>query len=450
MGSQRGFKRRIGARVCAVLPLLLSTVNAFAGDAATDDRALLAPLERKTVVRLAVARSPNVKAGVQRGRALRAEARAQGSLPAPEAMAQVWQVPLARPYALNEQMIMIGVHQTLPAPGSLGAREEAQVQRANAEDLMAGERAREVAREASHAYADYLGATDRHRVHREHLVVASRVVDVAQSRHDAGGSLTDVTQADLEKARMEADVITDRTLIDSARARLNALLSRPADAPLGPPVAEPVGVPAWSTDRLVSKARQDRPEIRAAVSEREARRLEARAADREASWPSFRVGAFYFAPTSSMPEHGYGFDAAMSLPWLWGAAGAQRDAASESFVAASTSVQGARIPVDAEVVTADANVRSAAFRLDVLTRRALPASQRAFDAAWSGYTSGKTDALTILVARRGVVDVESDIVAARTSLDHAFADLDAAVGVDVPRRPVTLEDTTAATGARHE
>jgi outer membrane protein, heavy metal efflux system len=409
---------------------------------ASDDRALAGNVERAAVARIAVARSPSVRAGVQRAHAMRIAGEAGGRLPAPEAMAQVWQVPLARPYALNEQMIMFGVHQTLPAPGALGAREEAQDQQARVEEIMADDRAREITRDASHAFADYLGATERHRVHREHLLVATRVLDLAQARHETGGPLTDVTQADLELARMEADVITDRTLVDSARARINALLSRDAAAPLGAPIAEGAGVPAWTTAALLAKARATRPEIRAAGAQREARRLEARAADREATWPTLRVGALYFAPTSSAPAHGYGFDAAVSLPWLWGAARKQSEAADASVVAAVTHAGGTRIPVDVEVVSAEANARSAALRLDVLERRALPASRRAFDAAWSGYASARTDALTVLAARRGVVDVESDMVAARSALDHAFADLDAAVGVAVPRRAVAPSETS--------
>ena len=448
MDRTPAFGRACATFVIATL-LLVFPSEAAAQSAPPEDRALTGTLERATVVRLAVARSPAVRAGGQRARAMRLAGEAAGSLPPPEAMVQVWQVPLSRPYALNEQMLMLGVHQTIPAPGALSARDGAQEQLAHVEGLMADDQAREVARDASHAFAEYLGATERHRIHREHLVVAARVLDVAQGRHEAGGALTDVTQADAELARMEADVVTDRTLVEGARARLNARLSRDPSAPLGAPVDEGAGIPAWPTAVLVAKARAARPEARAAAAQSEARKLEARAADREATWPTFRVGALYFAPTSAMPVHGYGFDAAISLPWLWGAARSQSAAADASVVASVTNVEATRIPIDEEVVTAEANARSAAFRLDVLQQRALPASRRAFDAAWSGYTSGRTDALTILAARRGV-DVESDVVAARVALGHAFADLDAAVGVPVPRRPVTPADVGRAEGARHE
>jgi hypothetical protein len=42
-----------------------------------------------------------------------------------------------------------------------------------------------------------------------------------------------------------------------------------------------------------------------------------------------------------------------------------------------------------------------------------------------------------------VVDVESDIVVARANLDHALAELDASVGVAVPRRPLGPLDAAA-------
>jgi len=72
----------------------------------------------------------------------------------------------------------------------------------------------------------------------------------------------------------------------------------------------------------------------------------------------------------------------------------------------------------------------------VLRDRALPASRRAFDAAWAGYASARTDLVTLLTARRSVVDVETDLVVTRAELDHALAELDAAVGLEVPRAPL--------------
>ncbi len=161
-----------------------------------------------------------------------------------------------------------------------------------------------------------------------------------------------------------------------------------------------------------------------------------RAAEREATWPSFSLGVSYFAPTTFMPFNGYGVNAAMSLPWLWGGADRRRDAQRQYAAAATTEIDGVRVQIDADVVTAESSVRAAALRLQVLRERVLPATKRAFDLAWGGYESGRTDLLTQVAANRSVVEAEHDVVMSRALLDHALADLDAAVGAPVPRQPL--------------
>jgi cobalt-zinc-cadmium efflux system outer membrane protein len=237
--------------------------------------------------------------------------------------------------------------------------------------------------------------------------------------------------------------VTDATLEQRAQGTLNALLGREPARPLGAALPGEPEVAAWTVEELVAEARRVRPELRAASAEREARRQDASAAAREATWPSFSVAALYFAPTVAMPEHGYGVNASMSLPWLWGGAAQRRDAEEARLASAALAEQGAHIEVDAEVVGAAAAARSAALRLRVLGGRALAASQRGFDATWSAYETGQRDVLTVLSAERAVVDVREQIVMARAALDHALADLDAAVGREVPRAP--LASVSAAT-----
>jgi cobalt-zinc-cadmium efflux system outer membrane protein len=402
----------------------------------TSDAQLTASLDRRIVLRAALERNFAVRVSEQRARAMRAAAKAEGGLPPPELMGQVWQVPFSNPTALNSQMIMVGLTQNFPAPGVLSAREQSMAAQANQEEAMGGDRARMILREAGHAYSDYQESSAKHRIHRGHLQITRHLLDVAEARHATGGSLMDVTRTQVELSRVEADVVTDATLLESARSHLNALLARDADAPLGPPVETEPMVSSWDVPTLLAKARASRPEFKQALAEREAREYAVKAAEREATWPSFSVGALYFPPTTAMPQHSYGASLSMSLPWLWGAAGDRKDAEREFARAASTNVQAARIPVDAEVVTAESKARSAAYRLQVLRDRTLPTSRRSFDAAQAGFESGRTDLMTVLDASRMVVDVEHEIVMAGSDLAHALTDLEAAVGAEVPLRPL--------------
>ena len=412
-------------------------------NAAADDQ-LSTSVDRVTVLQAAVSAHPGVHASEQRAHATSVAAASAGSLPPPEVMVQVWQVPLAKPYAIGDAgMVMVGLGQTFPSPGARGARERAGEQMATAERAMAVDRARAIRRDAEHAFVDYVEASARHSIHVQHRSIGQRALALARARHEGGASLTDVTQAEVEIARVDADVIGDRTRVIGARARLNALLARDLSAPLGPPVTGEPEIAAWDLRTEVSKARDARPQLRAAEAEQQARTEEAHAADREATLPSFTVAALYFAPVGPVPVHGYGANASMSLPWLWGEASSRRDAAREQAEAARSEVRAAGIPVNAEVAMADANMRASALRLQALRDRALPASRRSFEAAWAGYESGRVDVLTLLFAQRSVVDVESEIVAARANLDHALAELDASVGVAVPRRPIGPLDAAA-------
>src|SRR5262249_22992340 len=152
------------------------------------------------------------------------------------------------------------------------------------------------------------------------------------------------------------------------------------------------------------------PELKQAQAEREAKEHAVQAAEREATWPSFNVGALYFPPTKAMPEHSYGATLSMSLPWLWGAAGDRKNAEREALRAPRTTVDAARTRIDSEVVTAEARARSAAYRLQVLRDRTRPAAQRSLEVARAGFETGRTDLMTILDASRSALDIEEEIV----------------------------------------
>ena len=429
--------RRAGALACATVAYACTL---HASEPAASDAAFANGVDRVGLVRAAVGRSPSVRAALE----------AKSRLPPPTAMVQIWQVPLAKPYAVGDaQMAMLGLEQEFPAPGARGEREAAKADLAREGDAMAADRARLVARDAEHAFADYAEATTRHRIHLAHSDVDARMLRVAQARQSTGGSVVEIARIEAELARSQADVATDEARQEAARVRINALLGRDLAAPLGPPLEGPPEVPAWDAATLVAKARAARPELKGARAAQDAEARELAAAEREAAWPSFKIAGLYFAPVGPMPAHGYGVNASMTLPWLWGAASARRDVEREKLEAAGSEVEAQRLAVDVDVATAAATTKSAARRLAILTTRAKPAAQRAYDVAWDGYESGRADLGGALVAERAVVDIDLELVMARATLEHALADLDAAAGEPVPRVPLASLAASAPSGGDH-
>ena len=437
----------------AILAVGLSFVESTAAPASalaeapgiTDDQ-LAHGIDRATVVRAVLARSPRLKAQADRVRAMRSMSTADGRLPDPEVMFQIWQVPFERPVSFSEaQMVMAGIVQSFPAPGSLSARAAARNHLANAEEAMLADKARDVVRDAEHAYVDLAEATARHHTHVEHRGVVDKVVRAAEARQAAGGTLDDVAQAQLELGRLDADIATEAAAMERGKTHVNALLARALGAPLGPvEMSEPMTVAA-TPDALVAMAERARPDLRGADARLGAENATLESARREASLPSFSVGAYYFAPTMLMPFNGYGISASMTLPWVWGGGAHRREAAEAFGQAAAHDLDEARLEIGVDVGTAAASARAASERLRVLRSRALPAAQRALDVAFASYQSAGGGLLGVLRAQQAVVDIEMELVMARALLDHALADLDWAVGAPLPRTAL-LDDTEA----RHE
>jgi len=401
-----------------------------------DEAALEQGVDVESLEAAALARRPELVAAAHRVRALVEQARAEGRLPPPELMAEVWQVPFAKPYAIDKAgMIMFSLRQQFPAAGSLDKMAEATGHEAEAEVAKAGMEARAVVREVDRAFASFAEASARHAAHEAHRAIVEQVVAAARARYTTGGTLGDFTRAELERARAEAEIAREGGMMDEARVKLNGLLARPAEAKLGPPRWGEARTVALTPDRAAALAAEGSPEIRMADHMEKAARAAADAADREAMVPMFSVGLDGFLPVNDMPA-GYGVSFGMSLPWVWGAGSARAKSAEQKALAERATAEGKRLSMRTDAAMALAAVRAAERRYVALRDGAAPAARRALDAARAGYAAGGTDLLMWLDTARMALDVDMDVAMAHGDLDRALADLDWAAGGRVPRAPI--------------
>jgi outer membrane protein TolC len=388
-----------------------------------------------------MANHPAVRAAEARARTEDARGASRSSLPPPEVTADLWQVPLSRPYAVGDAgMLMFGVRQTFPAPGALSAREKAG-QAGAALERQNGTVALElVARAVRHAFADYLGASLRERAHASHRSQAERLVEGARARLAATGSLADLASARFEVERVEASRTSDAALADSARGRLNALLGRRPNEPLPPAEDEGAKTSALSLEELTLRGRRRRAELKALAGRTRVLEAEREVAGSEAALPMVTVSALYFAPVGPMTEHSYGASAMVSLPWLWGAARAEKQAAVQAVVASERDVDETLRRIDSEVADAHATLKGVEARYVALNERLVPAARRRLDAVLAGYVAGGSNLLDVVDAEQTVTMAELDAIDARVALDHALAELDWASGGPVPRKTLALSN----------
>ena len=153
---------------------------------------------------LAIARQPSLDAAAHRVRALVEKARADGKLPPPELMADVWQVPFSKPYAIDKAgMIMFTLRQVFPPAGALDRMAQATAEEAQAEAKKGLAEAQALIREVDRAFVDYAAATARHEAHDGHraIVVSADVMTVQTSESfdklDQGTELGDRNEANI-------------------------------------------------------------------------------------------------------------------------------------------------------------------------------------------------------------------------------------------------------------
>jgi cobalt-zinc-cadmium efflux system outer membrane protein len=415
----------------------IGTVPGVPPDAAIDEAAFERPVDLHSLEVTVLARHPSLVVAGHRVRALAERARAEGSLPAPELMAEVWQVPFVKPYALDKAgMIMFSVRQSFPAAGSLDATAEATALEARAEAIKATSEARALLHQVHRTFADYTEASGLHAAHVAHGVLLDRMVAAARARYATGAPLADVAKADLERVRLDVHIAHEHGMVEEARAKLNGLLARPAGAPLGPPRPEDPLTVRLTTEEAAERAAVRSPDIAAAEVMQRSAQATVRAADREATVPSFMVGLDTFLPVNNTPA-GYGVSFSMSLPWLWGAASKRTKSAEQRAHAERASADVARLRVRTDAAIAIASVRAAERQYVLLRDTVAPAAQRALDVTGAGYATGGADILAWLDAARTSLDVAVELASARATLDRALSDLDRAAGEHVPRVPLS-------------
>jgi outer membrane protein, heavy metal efflux system len=400
---------------------------------AADDAALTRQPTLAVVLRLARSRSPELLELRQRARARASRADVEAALPAPRLKYEQWHVPLARPYALDEaMMIMVGLEQEIPAPGSRAARADAATAEARAGAADAGARELELIRRCKRTFVEYQQVRREIALHQEHLGLARGLIDATRSLYASGrGTQQDVLMAELQATRLHADIVALVQHERSLRALLNSLMVRDPGAPLGEP--PPLAPKAVAIDRArLEKAQESRrPELVASARRLDRARAEQRAAERESTWPSFMVGADWMLAPEDEHAHGYGLMVSMDLPWLSGRGRAAERAAVEEARAETQASDSTRIALRYELAEAAAHVEAAAETLKTIEEELLPEAERAWKAARNVFGTAQGNAVALLGTLDAYLQIRLEHARAQAELASSIADVERAVGMEL-------------------
>ena len=281
------------------------------------------------------------------------------------------------------------------------------------------------------AYAQYYLASENEKLTREVLELMSRLESVAQARYSGGlAAQQDAIRAQVEQTTMRTDLVMLESEKRRVSARLNALVARPASAPLAPPERiRPLPPPA----RLVQADLEERARARNPLIAAEAAR--ARSAGKMVEladlnrYPDWTVGV---APTQTGNKVGeWEIMLEVSIPLQQDSRRAKEREARAMLDAANAKREAASLAALGELGENLATLEAARRTETLAATSLLPQAELTFQSALAGYENGKVDFATLLDAQRQILRARQERLKAQAEAQMRLADIERIVGEEL-------------------
>lgn len=266
---------------------------------------------------------------------------------------------------------------------------------------------------------------------REILDLMRRLEQIAQVRYANGvAPQQDAIRAQLEQTTIRNELIGIENERRGVVARLNALLNRPAHAPLAEPQSLP-GLPedaALDMATLLDRARESNPQLAT-----EANRIRAAEKSRELTYknryPDFAVGVAPVQSGNSIEEWEVMFE--VNIPLQQGTRRSQEREAGALLAAARARHDAVTHRLSGEIAENLSAYTAARRTEELIASSLLPQSRLTLDSALAGYETGKVDFATLLEAQRAINQTRLNLLKAQAEQQTRMADIERLLGVEL-------------------
>jgi cobalt-zinc-cadmium efflux system outer membrane protein len=289
----------------------------------------------------------------------------------------------------------------------------------------------ELAEKIKLAYAQYYLISRDIAVNREIAGLARRMRAAASVRYGQGGgdqtaviqAMGEETSAKTEAARLDGEE-------GAVRARLNALVGRPVDAPLAEPVqARPMPASEPDFAMLVDRAHAANPDLSASYAEVDAARTRKTLADK-AWYPDVTIGAGPLVQTNNRPV-GFAATIGFNVPLSWGRESSEQQAASAQLGATQQRYDAALLDIEGALGESLAKLRAAHATETLLQQEAMPQAHATFRTVLADYGQGKGDLTTAIAAEHQMHDVELTLLQTQLDEQVELAAIERLIGGDL-------------------
>jgi outer membrane protein TolC len=282
------------------------------------------------------------------------------------------------------------------------------------------------------AFAQYYQADQAIRTTEDLHRVVHDIARVAQDRYAQGrGSQQEVYKAEVENTRLATELVRLEAKRRSAAARLNALLLRPIDAPLAPPMKlRPMpNAAALAPAALIERARAGNPSLAGGDAQIAAAAAGKQLADK--NWyPDITLKAGAIDRTGNGPN-GYLAEIGLRLPLQWGLHEAQQREAAAQVGGAQARRQALELQIQSELGAFAADLAGSRKTGDLIRTQLLPQSQALLRSGAAGYGLGRAELVDVLRAEHDLADQRIELLSAEFDQQRQLAAIERLIGSDL-------------------
>ncbi len=305
---------------------------------------------------------------------------------------------------------------------------EAQVAQANGQVAASWS---ELATRIKQTYAMDYYADASEQLAQQTLALLDQLEEIARTRYANGlGRQQDVIRVQVEKTMLHSELIALQSEGHHAHARLNALLSRPVNAPLAEPAQPRARPPAAKLDEaaLLERLRAHNPQLQIAEAG-----IQSAEKSRDLAYanryPGFTLGV---APTQSgTAVKSWDLMLELNIP-LQQASRRSQERETEAMLSASNARKQALLDQTQSDLAENLSALETARQTESLVAtRLLPQAELTYPSALTGYETGTVDFAMLVEAQRQILKARQQQLQAQTDMQLRLADIEKLIGEEL-------------------
>lgn len=395
-------------------------------------------LDLELIINEAISRNPEVQATAQRWEAAKDKIKMEKSLDDPILRLGAVNSP-DHPFNVGNKAVKsapimspqtISVSQKIPFPGKLRLRGEVANETAEMQKETMEAKIQEIIAEVKDAYYSLYLVNKSIEISEENRGLLQKFTKIAEAMYSVGKvSQRDVLAAMVELSKIANDIIVLNQNRKIVQARLNNLLNRDSEAPLGAPKDFDKHMLTFKLDELEKMALGNRPMLQRSEHAVEKNRLNLELVKKD--YYSDFTAMIEYRRISDFPSDAWSSALSINIPWLWSKQRQKVKEARKELRAANADHEAVNNRTLFEIREVVSRVISADSTLNLFKTSVIPQAEQSLDAARIGYETGRVDFLTLIDSQRTLLDAKLQYYRALVEYEQNLARLEKTVGVQL-------------------